>query len=115
MCGICGQYNFRHSEPVKPERIKRMTSTMVHRGPDDEGYYFSGPVGFGFRRLSIIDLGGGPQPMSDRDESGKEKERKFNRMCLIIRVGACLTKSVGTAPLLCFDTPSPVVLSEMGL
>jgi len=45
-----------------------MTKTLVHRGPDDEGYYFSGPIGFGFRRLSIIDLQGGHQPMSDREE-----------------------------------------------
>jgi DNA-directed RNA polymerase subunit RPC12/RpoP len=45
----------------------------------------------------------------------KEKDRKFNRMCPIIRVGTCPTESVGTAPLLRFDTPSPVVLSEMGL
>ncbi len=46
-----------------------MTGTLVHRGPDDEGYYIAGPLGFGFRRLSIIDLGGGHQPMSDADES----------------------------------------------
>jgi asparagine synthase (glutamine-hydrolysing) len=45
-----------------------MAGTMVHRGPDDEGYHFSGPLGFGFRRLSIIDLEGGHQPMSDADE-----------------------------------------------
>jgi asparagine synthase (glutamine-hydrolysing) len=42
---------------------------MVHRGPDDEGYHFDGPLGFGFRRLSIIDLEGGHQPMSDREET----------------------------------------------
>lgn len=46
-----------------------MTNTLVHRGPDDEGYYIDGPLGLGFRRLSIIDLGGGHQPMSDREES----------------------------------------------
>ena len=46
-----------------------MTRTIIHRGPDDEGYYLAGPLGFGFRRLSIIDLGGGHQPMSDREES----------------------------------------------
>jgi asparagine synthase (glutamine-hydrolysing) len=45
-----------------------MTRTLVHRGPDDEGFYYSGPLGFGFRRLSIIDLGGGHQPMSDREQ-----------------------------------------------
>src|SRR6516225_6055865 len=69
MCGICGQYNFGNLEPVERRDIEEMTRTLVHRGPDDEGYYLSGPLGFGFRRLSIIDLGGGHQPMSDREES----------------------------------------------
>src|SRR5574337_255945 len=69
MCGICGQFNFKDSAPVNPDVIKRMTQTLVHRGPDDEGFYFSGPIGFGFRRLSIIDLQGGHQPMSDRERS----------------------------------------------
>ncbi|MFI5344631.1 MAG: asparagine synthetase B family protein, partial [Chlamydiales bacterium] len=69
MCGICGQYNFKEQAPVKFEDIQRMTKTLVHRGPDDEGFYLSGPLGFGFRRLSIIDLDGGHQPMSDSEES----------------------------------------------
>ena len=69
MCGICGQYNFRKPKPVYPEAIRRMARSIVHRGPDDEGYYASGPIGFGFRRLSIIDLAGGHQPMSDPDET----------------------------------------------
>ena len=69
MCGICGQYNYKDQRPVHREDIVRMTKTMVHRGPDDEGYYLSGPLGFGFRRLSIIDLAGGHQPMSDREKS----------------------------------------------
>jgi asparagine synthase (glutamine-hydrolysing) len=69
MCGICGQFNFVRNEPVEPETIRRMTQTMVHRGPDDEGYFFDGPVGLGFRRLSIIDLAGGHQPMSDVEET----------------------------------------------
>jgi len=46
-----------------------MTNRMVHRGPDDEGLYLSGSLGLGFRRLSIIDLGGGHQPMSDQEGS----------------------------------------------
>lgn len=49
--------------------IERMTRSLVHRGPDDEGYYIAGPLGLGFRRLSIIDLEGGHQPMSDQEES----------------------------------------------
>ena len=69
MCGICGQFNFRDKAPVIREHIEKMTKTMIHRGPDDEGFYISGPLGFGFRRLSIIDLEGGHQPMSDREES----------------------------------------------
>jgi asparagine synthase (glutamine-hydrolysing) len=69
MCGICGQFNFGTNEPVRPENIKAMSNCMVHRGPDDEGHYFSGTLGLGFRRLSIIDLGGGHQPMSDQTKS----------------------------------------------
>jgi asparagine synthase (glutamine-hydrolysing) len=46
-----------------------MARTIVHRGPDDEGYFLDGTLGLGFRRLSIIDLGGGHQPMSDREET----------------------------------------------
>jgi len=69
MCGICGQLNFARNDPVELETIRRMTQTMVHRGPDDEGYFISGAVGLGFRRLSIIDLAGGHQPMSDAEET----------------------------------------------
>src|SRR6266566_8465060 len=69
MCGICGQFNFAGDEPVEPEIVRRMTDSISHRGPDDEGYFFAGPLGFGFRRLSIIDLAGGHQPMSDVEET----------------------------------------------
>ncbi len=68
MCGICGQFNFIRGEPVYPETIKRMTESIFHRGPDDEGHLILGPLGFGFRRLSIIDLAGGHQPMSDIEQ-----------------------------------------------
>jgi asparagine synthase (glutamine-hydrolysing) len=57
------------NEPVDQGVIRRMARTMVHRGPDDEGYFFDRSLGFGFRRLSIIDLSGGHQPMSDAEES----------------------------------------------
>jgi asparagine synthase (glutamine-hydrolysing) len=69
MCGICGQINFARNEPVEPETIRQMAESIRHRGPDDEGYLFGGPVGLGFRRLSIIDLAGGHQPMSDAQET----------------------------------------------
>jgi asparagine synthase (glutamine-hydrolysing) len=69
MCGICGQFNFGNQAPVRRSDIETMTRSIVHRGPDDEGYFISGPLGFGFRRLSIIDLSSGHQPMSDQEES----------------------------------------------
>jgi asparagine synthase (glutamine-hydrolysing) len=69
MCGICGQYNFGNGAPVLRQDIERMARSIAHRGPDDEGYHIDGPLGLGFRRLSIIDLEGGHQPMSDPEES----------------------------------------------
>ncbi len=69
MCGICGQLNYEKREPVARRDLERMARSIAHRGPDDEGYYLAGPLGLGFRRLSIIDLEGGHQPMCDADES----------------------------------------------
>ena len=54
---------------VSPALVKAMADTMFHRGPDDDGYYVSGPVGLGFRRLAIIDLQRGHQPVSNEDET----------------------------------------------
>jgi asparagine synthase (glutamine-hydrolysing) len=67
MCGICGKLRFNRDESVSPELVKAMADTIQHRGPDDEGYYISGPIGLGFRRLSIIDLATGHQPLSNED------------------------------------------------
>ncbi|PYX04730.1 MAG: asparagine synthetase B, partial [Acidobacteria bacterium] len=69
MCGIAGQFNFQRREPVERETIVRMADSIAHRGPDDEGFFIAGPVGLGFRRLSIIDLVGGHQPMSDAERT----------------------------------------------
>src|SRR5213075_2160953 len=69
MCGIAGQFNFQRREPVERETIVRMARSIAHRGPDDEGYFLDQSLGLGFRRLSIIDLSGGHQPMSDAEES----------------------------------------------
>src|SRR5438128_3611569 len=69
MCGIAGQFNFERREPVERETIVRMAGSIAHRGPDDEGFFVAGPIGLGFRRLSIIDLAGGHQPMSDAEET----------------------------------------------
>ena len=69
MCGICGKYNFDRKNPVSSDLLKRMADSIYHRGPDDEGFYLSGPVGLGFRRLSIIDLTTGHQPICNEDET----------------------------------------------
>jgi asparagine synthase (glutamine-hydrolysing) len=69
MCGIAGQFNFARGERVEPETIRRMADSIAHRGPDDDGYLISGPLGLGFRRLSIIDLAGGHQPLADADKT----------------------------------------------
>jgi len=54
---------------VSPALVKTMADAIYHRGPDDEGYYVAGPVGLGFRRLAIIDLKTGHQPLSNEDDS----------------------------------------------
>jgi asparagine synthase (glutamine-hydrolysing) len=69
MCGICGQFNYRTDASVEPAVIQRMMQTIVHRGPDDAGAYTRNGLGLGFRRLSIIDLSTGAQPMSDVDRT----------------------------------------------
>ena len=69
MCGICGKLQFDLQARVSPALVKAMADTISHRGPDDEGYYVSGPIGLGFRRLSIIDLNTGHQPISNEDGS----------------------------------------------
>ena len=71
MCGICGMVG---REPVDREALKRMTNVMRHRGPDDEGYFVDEyddgiSVGLGFRRLSIIDLHTGNQPIGNENGS----------------------------------------------
>lgn len=69
MCGICGIIHNDPSRHVNPEILNRMNRTMVHRGPDDEGTYIKGPAGLAMRRLSIIDLAGGHQPLANEDGS----------------------------------------------
>ena len=65
MCGICGIVSPRG--PADPERLARMSATLVHRGPDSDGTFLDGPVGLAARRLAIIDLAGGDQPIANED------------------------------------------------
>jgi asparagine synthase (glutamine-hydrolysing) len=69
MCGLAGIYNYKTLEPVSERVLKAMTDTLVHRGPDDEGFHTRNGVGLGHRRLSIIDLAAGHQPMTNEDET----------------------------------------------
>jgi asparagine synthase (glutamine-hydrolysing) len=69
MCGFCGIFYKDKSRKANQGLIKRMADTLKHRGPDDSGEYLKDNLGLGFRRLSIIDLAGGHQPMSNADGS----------------------------------------------
>src|ERR1700747_190723 len=68
MCGICGVYRY-DGQPIDRTHLSAMTDRMVHRGPDDEGFFYSGPAGIGMRRLSIIDVEGGHQPLANEDNT----------------------------------------------
>ncbi len=69
MCGLAGIYNYDREEPVREEIVRKMTRAIAHRGPDDAGFFFKGPVGLGHRRLSIIDVKRGRQPIYNEDGS----------------------------------------------
>lgn len=67
MCGICGKLNLDYRTPVGLDLLERMSDAIAHRGPDGAGYYRKGPIGFGHRRLRIIDLLTGDQPISNEN------------------------------------------------
>jgi len=66
MCGICGVLELSGGR-LREEDLRAMSNTLLHRGPDDHGEFQAGPIAFGFRRLSIVDLAGGHQPMTNED------------------------------------------------
>ncbi len=69
MCGIAGAFNYKKNSPVPLEIIKTMNNAIIHRGPDDEGYYIKDNIALAFRRLSIIDLNTGNQPIHNEDKT----------------------------------------------
>ncbi len=69
MCGICGIFNTDRSKPVKREALMEMNQQIIHRGPDDDGFFVEGNVGLAMRRLSIIDVQSGHQPLTNEDEN----------------------------------------------
>src|SRR5690349_22036994 len=68
MCGIVGIVSLNPHERVDPTRVERMRDLIAHRGPDGSGVWSEGPVALGHRRLAIVDLAGGHQPMSNASE-----------------------------------------------
>jgi asparagine synthase (glutamine-hydrolysing) len=69
MCGIAGIFHLDGERAVERDDLVRMTRIIAHRGPDDEGFFVEGPVGFGVRRLSIVDRALGHQPLTGEDGS----------------------------------------------
>ncbi|MFA5160797.1 MAG: asparagine synthase (glutamine-hydrolyzing) [Elusimicrobiales bacterium] len=69
MCGISGIFNYGTGAAVDKDELRRLNSLILHRGPDDDGFCFDGPAGLAMRRLSIIDLPTGHQPISNEDGS----------------------------------------------
>jgi len=67
VCGICGVYGYKGDADTAKGRVGRMTELLSHRGPDEQGYYWDAGTGLGHRRLSVIDVAGGRQPLSNED------------------------------------------------
>jgi asparagine synthase (glutamine-hydrolysing) len=69
MCGICGIVNFPPDRLVERSRVEAMNQAILHRGPDEDGFLINGNVGLAMRRLSIVDVSGGHQPVTNEDGS----------------------------------------------
>ena len=69
MCGFVGYVNAENDKETNQKIIKAMADRIIHRGPDQDDYYVDSEVSLGFRRLSIIDLDGGSQPITNEDGS----------------------------------------------
>jgi asparagine synthase (glutamine-hydrolysing) len=69
MCGIAGIVKSDWRTPAEEDRLARMRDALTHRGPDGQGLYFDGPVGLAQRRLAIIDVASGEQPMCNEDRT----------------------------------------------
>ena len=67
MCGIAGILEFGRDTRANAAALREMCRIITHRGPDDEGFYTDGAAGIGMRRLSIVDVAGGHQPISNED------------------------------------------------
>ena len=82
MCGICGIASARGT--VDPGRIAAMSSTLVHRGPDSDGTYVDGPIGLAARRLAIIDLETGNQPITREEQERGRGDEEHQELKLFV-------------------------------
>src|SRR4029453_12440014 len=69
MCGICGYLPSAQGWPIDRTLLERMNKRISHRGPDSDGFYIGETIGLAMRRLAIIDVAGGQQPMTNEDGS----------------------------------------------
>jgi asparagine synthase (glutamine-hydrolysing) len=69
MCGIAGMVSTAAGQRIEAATVRRMCQAIVHRGPDEEGIFVKDGIGLGMRRLSIIDLAGGRQPVFNEDRT----------------------------------------------
>lgn len=69
MCGICGYFDLKKEKSPDQKILEAMANKIIHRGPDSSGYFLDNYGGMGFRRLSLIDLQGGEQPLYNEDKS----------------------------------------------
>ncbi|MBL4722072.1 MAG: asparagine synthetase B, partial [Alphaproteobacteria bacterium] len=69
MCGVVGVFDSRGLRPVDESLLRRMNDSIAHRGPDGDGVFMDPGIGLGHRRLAIIDLAGGDQPLFNEDNS----------------------------------------------
>src|SRR5579862_5350422 len=69
MCGIVGIYDGQGPNPIDRQLLQRMADAIAHRGPDGSGFHLAPGIGLGHRRLAIIDVAGGHQPLFNEDET----------------------------------------------
>lgn len=119
MCGIAGVFDLKSMRPVAPERLHRMCAAMVHRGPDGQGFYTAPGIGLGHRRLSVVYLAGGEQPMADVEHravtvfNGEIYNHHFLRQHLRARGHAFATRSDTEAILQAWHAWGPDAVRRM--
>ena len=69
MCGIVGKVHADIQNPIEEHTVRSMCDAIIHRGPDEDGFFFEGGAALGMRRLQVIDLAGGHQPIENEDGS----------------------------------------------